>query len=54
MLREAQKESFFLVARPLKGGGGKGLAIKKKELFSKLYKNLPPKKNKQQNIATKN
>ena len=39
MLRDAaKKELFFLVAGPLRGrgGGGKGLATKKKEVFLKL------------------
>ena len=30
------KSYLFLVARPLRGGGGKGLATKKKGLFLKL------------------
>ena len=32
------QKNLFLVARPLRGGGGKGLATKTKELFLKLYK----------------
>ena len=34
-IREAAKKVFFLVARPLRGGGGggKGLVTKKIELF---------------------
>ena len=35
-LREAAKKVLFLVARPLRRGGGKGLGTKKKELFLKL------------------
>ena len=42
MLSEAAKINLFLVARPLRegGGGDKGLATKKKDSFLKLKKNL--------------
>ena len=30
LIRESAKKFFFLVARPIRGGGGKGLATKKK------------------------
>ena len=37
LVREAEKkEVIFLGARPLRGGGDKGLTTKKKELFLKL------------------
>ena len=32
-MEAARKNRFFLVARPLRGGGGKGLATKEKERF---------------------
>ena len=35
-LGKPQKKVLFLVPPPLRGAGGKGLATKKKELFSKL------------------
>ena len=41
LFREAAKNNgLFLVARPLRGGGGKGLATKKEDRFSKLKKAL--------------
>ena len=34
LLRKVEKKlKFFLVARPIRGGGDKGLATKKKELY---------------------
>ena len=44
----ANKKNNFLEARPLRGGGGKGMANKKKEPFLKLFE-----KNPQKNVATK-
>ena len=38
IFREAAKKVIFLVAWPLRVGGGKGLATKKKELFGALFK----------------
>ena len=36
-VREAAKKLVFLVARPLKGEGGKGPATKEKKLFENIY-----------------
>ena len=47
MLKRPQKTAFFSGPATKRGGGGKGLATKKKELFLKLEKK-PPK-----NVATK-
>ena len=45
LLRETQKKVHPLVAGPLRGGGGKGRAIKEKINFFKFFFNLLPFKN---------
>ena len=39
ILREGAKNVFFLVVRPLRGGGDKGLATKKMDFFEVKNKN---------------
>ena len=43
-MEASKRKGIFLVVRPLRGGGGKGLATKKKKPFLKLKKKIQQKR----------